>query len=320
MSKRQNQASPTVSFATLFDHWWRHHLRSAKESFTRQLRKPLQHLLTALVIGVALALPALLLIAVENVRELGQRWDGAPSVSVFMPLKSSDAAQQALADKLASQAGVAEVQLITPAAALAEMERSMNMQGTETLLGENPLPAVVAVKFTHDADEATIEKSVSLWQRWDGVEKVDADLGWIKKLFQMVAVAERIVLLLVVLLGAGALLSVGSMIKLAIENRRDEIVVASLVGATEAYVRRPFLYSGFWYGLSGGIVALLLLIAGYYSAIEPISNLLALYQTDFQLQGLTFGSALGVIATGIGLGVLGAWLAVGQHLLELRPR
>lgn len=320
MSKRQNQASPTVSFATLFDHWWRHHLRSAKTSFTRQLQKPLQHMLTALVIGIALALPALLLIAVENVRELGQRWDGAPQVSVFMPLGASEQAQLALREQLSTQANVAEVQLIPPAQALAEMEKSMNIEGTETLLGGNPLPAVVAVKFSQDADEAAIEKSVALWQGWDSVEKVDADFAWIKKLFQMIEVAERIVLLLVVLLGAGALLSVGSMIKLAIENRRDEIVIASLVGATESYVRRPFLYSGFWYGLSGGIVALILLLIGYYSVIQPVTELLALYQAEFVLQGVSVSTALGVIATGVGLGVVGAWLAVGQHLLELRPR
>lgn len=320
MSKRRNRAAPTVSFRTLFDHWWRHHKLSASTSFARQRHQPLQHLLIALVIGVALALPALLMIAIENVRELGQRWDGTPTVSVFAELKATDAEQQQLREQLAAMPLVTAADLLPPVQALADMEQSMGISGTEALLGHNPLPALITVRLSAEATEADIARLLEQWRALDRVDKVEADLAWVRKLFQIIVVFERIALLLALLLGLGALLSVGSMIRLAVESRRDEIMIASLVGATDAFVRRPFLYSGFWYGLSGGMVALLLLLVGYFSAAAPVSALLTLYQTDFQLQRPDALGVIGLLGTGIGLGIVGAWLAVSQQLHEMRPR
>jgi cell division transport system permease protein len=152
------------------------------------------------------------------------------------------------------------------------------------------------------------------------VDRVQADLEWVRKLFHIMQLGERITIVLAILLGLGALLSVGNTIRLAIENRRAEIVVAKLVGATDAFVRRPFLYSGFWFGLSGGIVAVLLVLAGYYSVVGPVAELAALYNSDFVLRGFDSVMAAVLLFVGIALGMLGAWLAVGQHLHDMRPR
>lgn len=188
------------------------------------------------------------------------------------------------------------------------------------LLEENPLPPLLAVEFRNGTQASVINTLQTQWQALPHVDSVQADMEWVQKLFRMMQLGQRITIALAALLGLGALLSVGNTVRLAIENRRSEIVVAKLVGATDAFVRRPFLYSGFWFGLSGGVVAVLLVMAGYYCVIGPVAELAALYRSDFMLQGLDAITAISLVFVGTVLGMLGAWLAVGQHLHDMRPR
>ena len=313
-------SAATVDARAQLAAWWHHHLDSAKDSWRRQQQAPLQHLLTALVIGITLAMPCLFAIAIDNLQQLGERWDGAPRLSLFVERNTTTDALTALEKTLRETAAVHTVQLITPEQGLANFEKSAGLSGTLDLLEENPLPAVLAVELHAQTPPAQLQELQQTWQKLPAVESVQADLAWVQKLFQMMKIAERITVALAALLGAGALLSVGNTIRLAIESRRSEIVVAKLVGATDAFVRRPFLYSGFWYGLSGGVIAVLLVTAGHHSLAGPIAELASLYGSDFQLQGLNIGGSCGLISVGIALGMLGAWLAVGQHLYDMRPR
>jgi cell division transport system permease protein len=313
-------SATTISWRTLFDAWLAHHRDSAKDSLARQRRAPLQHLLTAMVIGITLALPALFTIAIDNMQQLGERWDGAPRLSVFLQRKSSDSEIQNLKTALQKNERVNAVTLITPEQGLASFEKNAGIVNTLELLEENPLPPLLLIELKQDVDENAIKELQASWQQMAHVDSVKADMEWVQKLFQIMQLGERITIALAALLGLGALLSVGNTIRLAIENRRAEIVVAKLVGATDAFVRRPFLYSGFWFGLSGGIVAVLLVIAGYYAIIGPVAELAALYHSDFALRGLDFATAISLVFVGIMLGMLGAWLAVGQHLHDMRPR
>jgi cell division transport system permease protein len=310
----------TIGWRLLLDAWIAHHQDSARDSLARQRRAPLQHLLTAMVIGITLALPALFAIAMENFQQLGERWDGAPRLSVFVQRNATADEIQQLKNTLQQETAVNIVTLITPEQGLAEFEKSAGLSGTLDLLEENPLPALLAVELKNNTGASTLQILQTRWQQLPHVDSVQADMEWVQKLFRMMQLGKRITIALAALLGLGALLSVGNTIRLAIENRRSEIVVAKLVGATDAFVRRPFLYSGFWFGLSGGIVAILLVIAGYYCVISPVAELAALYNSDFVLHGLDIYTAASLLFVGIALGMLGAWLAVGQHLHDMRPR
>ena len=309
-----------VTWKAKIDAWLAHHRESARDSLQRQLRAPLQTLLTALVLGITLALPALFTIALDNLQQLSQHWDKAPRLSVFLQRKTANDQIRDAQKNLQQNATVSNVTLITPEQGLADFEKSAGMSGTMDLLEENPLPAVLLVDLKPETGADDIHALQTTWQQLPHVDHVAADLEWVQKLFHIMQFGKRLTIALAALLGLGALLSVGNTVRLAIENRRAEIVVAKLVGATDAFVRRPFLYSGFLYGLSGGIVASCLVAAGYYSLATPIQAIATLYQSNFTLHGLDFITCASLAFVGIVLGMLGAWLAVGQHLHDMRPQ
>jgi len=148
---------------------------------------------------------------------------------------------------------------------------------------------------------------------------VQLDLIWVKRLFQFMELGQRLVWALAALLGLAVLLIIGNTIRLAIENRRDEIRVVKLVGGTDAFVRRPFLYTGIWFGLGGGIIAWILLNIGLFWLSGPVEQLINLYGSEFSLKGLSFSDSLLLILDGVILGWLGAWLAVARHLSSIEP-
>lgn len=310
----------SVSWKEKRDAWLAHHRESARDSIQHQLRAPLQNLLTALVIGITLALPALLILGIENLQQLGEHWDGAPRLSVYMERKASDNEIRDTQNAMRQDPVVTNVSLITPAQGLAAFESTAGMTGTMALLEENPLPPVLLAELQHNVTPDHMESLQKSWQQLPRVEHVKADLEWIKKLFHIMEFGKHLTIGLATLLGLGALLSVGNTIRLGIENRRDEIVVAKLVGATDAFVRRPFLYSGFCYGFSGGMVAILLVVGGYYSLVGPIADLSALFHSNFALHCIDIYTGVNLVFVGTVLGMLGAWLAVEQHLRDMRAR
>ena len=308
-----------ISWRILLRSWLQHHRVSAYDSLLRQLHAPFQHLLTAAVIGITLALPALFALAINNFQQLGEQWHSNPRLSVFVDRKATSNDIAALQEQFQKHSSVKTVRLITPEEGLADFEKSTHLSNTLALLDENPLPPLLVIDLLAETNPDTVQTLQTQWQQLPHIDSVQADFSWLKKLFHLMQLGERITGGLAVLLGIGALLSVGNTVRLALENRRTEIVVAALVGATDAFVRRPFLYSGFWFGFSGGCMAIMLVTAGYYSIIEPASTLAALYQSDFVLQGPSALTAFGLLLAGIAIGVLGAWLTVANHLREMRP-
>jgi cell division transport system permease protein len=310
----------TIGWRVILRAWLQHHQASARDSFFRQLRAPFQHILTAAVIGVTLALPALFALALGNFQQLGEQWHGNPRLSIFLERKTEANDIAALQKQLQQNSAVTAVTLTTPEQGLASFEKSAHLSNTLTLLDENPLPPLLTVELRADTTPETVQQLQTQWQPMPHVDSVQADFAWLKKLFHIMQLGERIAWGLAILLVIGALLSVGNTVRLALENRCTEIIVAKLVGATDAFVRRPFLYSGFWFGFSGGCMAIFLVIAGYYSVIAPVTALAALYQSNFVLQGPALFTALGLLLAGIAIGVIGAWLTVGNHLREMRPQ
>jgi len=272
------------------------------------------------VIGIALALPAGTLVLVNNARSLSASWQGAARISLFLKTGLSDAQVQQFADSVRTHAGVATVQVITAQQSLTDFQQRSGFGDALGLLGSNPLPAVLVIEPTPDA--STPAAAQTLGQSFAALSQVDQvrmDIQWLKRLQAMLAILHRAVVIIGLLLAIAVVLIVGNTIRLEIENRRAEIEVSKLLGATDRFIRRPFLYHGAWYGLTGGVLALILVLIGLALMAAPVGQLASLYSSQFSLHGLGFKGSLLLLVCGIVLGWLGSWLAVARHLRAIEP-
>jgi cell division transport system permease protein len=303
-----------------FRSYLNHHKIVAIESLMRLLRTPMQSLLTWLVVAIAIALPGILYLAIAQLQTLGEHWQFEPQVSVFMHPRAKEEAISGLRDRLLAMPEVKTVDYITPAQAKLEFEARSGFGDVLKSLDENPLPAVLVIHTQPQYRDASVLIALQTAVRKEAaVDDVQMDLEWIQRLQAIIRIAERVVLALAGLLALGVLLVIGNTIRLAIESRRDEIVIVKLVGGANSFVRRPFLYTGFWFGLGGGLLAWLLLYIGVTWLSGPVGQLADLYQSDMRLQGLNGKESLAVIFGAAVLGLLGAALAVGRHLKNIEP-
>jgi len=235
--------------------WISYQLYVLLSSLGNIVRNPLPSLMMVGVIGIALALPTGLYLLLENVQNISSDWGGAAQISLFLRHDVDEKKVDELADRLYQHPDISNVRVITPADALKEYQ-TFSGDALKTL-GENPLPAVLVVQPA--ANDNTINQILlEKLQELVEVEIAQFDMLWAKRLFAMVEIVRRGTLILAILLSLAVLLIVGNTIRLSIQNRRDEIEINKLVGATDAFIRRPFLYTGFWYGLLGGLIAWLL--------------------------------------------------------------
>jgi cell division transport system permease protein len=268
------------------------------------------------VIGIALALPMFLYVLLSNSANLGQEFDGTARINVYL---SNDANAQQMLRNLRGKQEVAEATLITPEQALSAFETESGFSNILQSLPKNPLPAVIELspQLNEPAQLAVLTTQL---KDMAGIDRVAVDLEWLARLQALVDLGERFVYTLAVFLSLGVALAIGNTVRLAIENRRDEIEIVKLVGATDAFVRRPFLYLGFWYGVGGALIAWILVQGSLLVLSSPIQQLLVSYQNQFGLQGIGLAATLFMFAVGIGLGVGGAGLAVSRHLHTIEPK
>lgn len=300
--------------------WLDHHQRTGADSFRRLLDAPAASIMTWLVIGIALALPGALFVALQNLESISRGWDGAAQMSLFLEQEVAEDDGRALARKLESRDDVLATRYISRQAALEEF-RTLSGYG-EVLddLEDNPLPAVISLRpREEDTSAETVQRLFGEMQEHPQVERAVLDLEWVQRLYSLMELGRRLTLALALLLSLGVVLVIGNTIRLAIESRRDEVVVVKLVGGTDAFVRRPFLYTGLWYGLGGGILAWLIISVTVLWLGPTVAELADLYDSDFTLAGLGAANTLALWVTGALLGWLGAWLAVGRHLSAIEP-
>lgn len=300
--------------------WMDHHRSSCVDSLRRMFELLGQSLMTWLVVAIALVLPAMLYLGLSNVQQLGQGWQSNTQLSAYIRLEAKPLAVDQLHERLVSSGDFQSVELITPEQAKQDFLRYSGLGDVLLSLENNPLPAVLLI--TPIAERSTVEALEgfrALLVTEPLVESVQFDAAWLNRLNEMIDLVQRLVIALAVLLGIGALLVIINTLRLAIESRRNEIVVVKMVGATDGFVQRPFLYTGFWYGIGGGILALLILIVAGFWLSEPVSNLIKLYGSEHPLTWLNFGfSSLLLCVSGV-LGWLGAWLAVSRHVKAIEP-
>ncbi len=319
MSSGASASPSSRSLTDKFQSWFRHHRGIARDSLSQLLEAWVTSLMTWLVIGIAMALPAILYLLLGNLNELGGDWDGQPRVSVYLTEQVSVSDGRALAVTLMDEREVLTTNYISAQQALDEFQAQSGLANVIASIGKNPLPAVIELApATEHAAELNL--LVARLEADNRIESVDSDLEWIERLQALVAFGERFAIALSVFLGLGVLLSIGNTIRLAIENRRAEIEVVKLVGGTDSFVRRPFLYLGFWYGAGGAVMAWLLIEVSFLFLAGPIERLMTSYGNAFGLTGPSIVDTFTLLLCGGLLGVVGARLAVSKHLHTAEAR
>jgi cell division transport system permease protein len=298
-----------------------HHGWVAKTSFAQLLQTPLSTLLTAAVIAIALSLPTGLFLLLDDLQSIVVGWQGTAQISVFMKKSASDSEARGVANTVQQWSEIDNVQFISAQQALQEFEQQSGFGDALGILNENPLPAVLVIR--PNSQYLATEQLKSLADRLQQLPTVDLvqlDFQWIERLNTIIAIGKRGGILLSALLAIAVLVVIGNTIRLTIYNRRQEILVTKLIGATNRFIRRPFLYTGFWYGVLGAVLAGVLISLLFWLLSEPVRSLATLYNSPFELTGLTLGDAALVFATAIGLGLLGSWIAVTRHIQAIEPK
>lgn len=309
-----------VGFNAQFTAWKKDHKRVVVESFWRLLKHPFSSLMTWAVIGIALALPVGFYVALGNVQQLSGRFEGNAQISLFLHQRVSAQSVERLSSELSSWREVKSLTVISKEEALEEFQAMSGLGNVLRHLQENPLPVVIEITPIDQFSNA--EAAELLLKRLRDLPPVDLaqlDLQWVQRLNAMLALGQRMALGLVILLSLGVLLIIGNTIRLEVENRREEIMVTKLVGATDSFVRRPFLYTGIWYGFGGGVIASIIIMIGLAILNEPTVTLAGLYQSDYQLLGLSFADMFSLWLMSALLGFFGAWFSLSRHLDELEP-
>jgi cell division transport system permease protein len=300
--------------------WAVRHVSTAIAALGRLSRQPFSSLMTVLVIGVTLALPAALHLVIKNAQGISASWDNALDFSVYLHTDVTREDAQRLVDMVSQRADVESVTLIAADVALAEFRAQSGFGEALDHLTVNPLPHTLVVRPA----AANTEVSMGLLNEELGnlpeADFVQVDTEWVQRFHAILGILERAIAIGAVLLAAAIVVIIGNTIRLDIQNRREEIEVTKLIGASNAFVRRPFLYIGMWYGLGGGVLALALVSYGLYALEEPISRLSGLYSSPFTALALDLRESLIIAATGVSLGLVGSWLAAARHMRRIEPR
>jgi cell division transport system permease protein len=300
--------------------WFSRHVVMAFGALARLVRQPIASLMIILVIAVTLAIPAALNLVVRSAVAVSSGWTNALDFSIYLKRGVSESEATGLAKIIGERADVESVRLVTADEALAEFKQESGFGDALDALTENPLPHTLVIRPA----AANTTQSIILLQEELGnlpeAEFVQADTDWVRRFHAILDIVRRAVVIGASLLALAIVVIIGNTIRLDIQNRRDEIEVTKLIGASNGFVRRPFLWSGFWYGLCGGLLALGLVQYGLYLLAQPAARLASLYQSSASVLGLNLGESLAIIGVGVVLGLVGSWFAVARHLRRIEPR
>lgn len=298
--------------------WFRLHLQSLTGAFGRLGNTLVGALLNILVVAIALALPAAMQVLLTNAGSIAPAFEDAADFTVYLELTVDEDRGRGLAQAIGARADVAATRFISNIEGLAELRSRSGFGGALDSLTENPLPHVIRIRPV----PATVERLDALAaeiEALDAVDFVQLDRQWVERLQAILGLGGRMADMATVLLAAAVLLVIGNTIRLEINNRRTEIEVLKLVGATDGFIRRPFLYTGFCLGLLGALAAVCLIATGLLLLGEPVRELAALYATDFAVEGLGLRGTGILLGSGAVLGWLGAWIAAARHLRAIEP-
>jgi cell division transport system permease protein len=300
--------------------WISRHISTSIGSLGRLFRQPLASLMIVLVIAVTLAIPAALNLVVKNAQSVSAGWDNALDFSIYLQRDVSESDASNLSSLIQQRADVESVRLITAADALIEFKQQSGFGEALDHLTDNPLPHTLVVR---PSPVNTAQSMILLQEELGNLPEADTvqvDTEWVQRFHAILDIVRRSIVIGASLLGIAIVIIIGNTIRLDIQNRREEIEVTKLIGASNAFVRRPFLWSGFWYGLFGGVLAVGLVHYGLYLLEQPVARLAGLYQSGIVVMSLSARETLAVIGIGVTLGLVGSWFAVARHMRRIEPR
>ena len=319
VTKNKESAAPVRSSGVL-TIWVGRHFSTAGQSLARLLRQPFASLMIVLVIAVTLALPAALNLIVKNAAAVSGSWDNALDFSVFLKRDMSASEAQALARLIEDRADVDSVRVITAQEALAEFKVQSGFGEAMDQLSQNPLPHTLVVRpSAANTSQVTLvlREQLAILPETDLVQ---VDTEWVQRFHAILDIVREAILIGSVLLGTAIIVIIGNTIRLDIQNRREEIEVTKLIGASNAFVRRPFLWTGFWYGLFGGLLAIGLVQYGVFLLQPSLARLAGLYQSGVDVLSFEASEIGMIIGIGVFLGLTGSWFAAARHMRRIEPR
>lgn len=318
---RKAYASERRSPLAVLSTWIERHVQTLVSSLGKLVRQPFATVLTVGVIGLGLALPACLYLVVLNASAVTEGIGSTVQLSVYLKIPMTAEQAQKVLRSIEARDDVLDARLVTPEEGLRQFEDMSGFGDALKALGDNPLPYAITLRPAplFDSPQA-VESLADELRTLPEIEIVQVDTEWVRRLDAILDALRQVVLLAAGLLGLGVVAIVGNTIRLDIYGRRDEIEVIKLVGGSNAFVRRPFLYSGTWYGLGGGLLAWALVAAAVGLLAGPIERVATLYASAFRLHGLGRDGILALVAGGALLGWIGSWITASYHLRRIEPR
>ncbi len=295
------------------------HLRVLRFTLRHMLLTPNASLLNILIIGIALSLPVGGYVLLKSVQTLGAQVAGTPQISIFLTAGTSAGDITRIGDKLRQHAGIKRVEFVPRDVALRKLQQTTGLADVIGGLSQNPLPDAYIV-YPDDSTAKTLEALRDELTSWPHFEHVQLDSAWMHKLEALLNFGRMAVAILAALLSFALIAITFNTIRLQILTRREEIEVAKLIGATDSFIRRPFLYFGLVQGLMGGLAAWLLVAGSLLLLNHQVGVLTELYASNFSLQHLSLADSLTLLIFSAYLGWLGAWFSVSQHLWQIEPR
>jgi len=318
--KRKPGSGPNNSPGKVLQVWLSQHARALMVSIGQLSKNPLGNLFSVMVIGITLALPVGLHLIISNASRVLQSWEGNIQIAVYLKPGVTEERAQQLSMELDNEETIESIALITKEMALNEYKTLSGFAEALEALEENPLPNMLIIRPDLNSLSSTAgDELISRLGLLDEVESAQLDHQWVNRLLAILGIMKTGVIVLVSLFSMAVLLIVGNTIRLSIFNKRTEIEIDKLFGATNAFIQRPFLYSGLIYGTGGSLIAWCLVLSLTEIMQDPVGQLALLYGSDFTLSGLRLKEVLTLFASGGGLGLLGSWIAVGRHLKNTEP-
>jgi cell division transport system permease protein len=317
---RNSDAVAPVRSSGAFSIWLTRHASTSVGALGRLSRQPFASLMIILVIAVTLALPAAINVIVKNVQSVSSSWNNALDFSVYLRQDLSVSEAEGLSGLIRQRADIESVELITSDQALAEFKQQSGFGEALDQLGENPLPHALVVRPGPGNTGASLILLQEEISNLPETELVQVDTEWVQRFHAILDIVRKAIAIGSALLGVAIVVIIGNTIRLDIENRREEIEVTKLIGASNAFVRRPFLWTGFWYGLLGGTFALLLVQYGLYLLKEPVSRLAGLYQGNISVASLGAAESSAIIGVAVLLGLFASWVTAARHMRRIEPR
>ncbi len=297
------------------------HAHGLFSSLGRLTRTPFTSAMTVLVLSIAIALAASFYIVVSNVQQLTGNLETSNQMSLFLKDHVTEAAGLKLAEQLKQNPNVESVQFINKNQAMEEFKVNSGFGDALNALATNPLPNVIQLlpKNSLESNEA-IQQLMAEFKQIPNVDFVQVDMQWVARVQTLMLIASRSVTVVSILLGFAVTFITGNTIRLELQNRQDEVYISKLVGATNAFIQRPFLYTGFWLGFIAGFLAWIIVTIMLLMVESPVEKLSTLYNGSFELQFLGFFEFLSLMSAASVLAVLGSWAVLHYQLRQIKPQ